>query len=297
MSWVFFAFILAYAHVRDPDRALGRPARRAQRAHAHRELVVGVHAADRRRVELRVAARHALPVRRRRSRRVPVHGARDVALDPAARARHRQGHLLRRRVRLSAAATTFAVTPLLPHFDWRRSSSRSACVGFVWADRVAPLVPRRSDRSSRPRTRPSGALILADRPADVPHPRGVAFWLHLLRQRNVLLLCLLYMPNCATFYFCITWLPTYLEKQHGFEKAELGVVAALPLVAERRHAIPRRLPLRPASAGDSASPRRAARRASSGYALAAVFILLASFATAARARRGVHLAGRRHAAC
>jgi MFS transporter, ACS family, glucarate transporter len=37
------------------------------------------------------------------------------------------------------------------------------------------------------------------------------------------------MPNCATFYFCITWLPTYLMKQHGFEKAELGLVAALPL--------------------------------------------------------------------
>ena len=33
------------------------------------------------------------------------------------------------------------------------------------------------------------------------------------------LLCLLYMPNCATFYFCITWLPSYLENPHGFEKA------------------------------------------------------------------------------
>jgi ACS family glucarate transporter-like MFS transporter len=43
------------------------------------------------------------------------------------------------------------------------------------------------------------------------------------------LLCVAYMPNCATFYFCITWLPTYLMKQHGFEKAELGLVAALPL--------------------------------------------------------------------
>ena len=54
-------------------------------------------------------------------------------------------------------------------------------------------------------------------------------WRNLLRQRNVLLLCVAYMPNCATFYFCITWLPTYLMKQHGFEKAELGLVAALPL--------------------------------------------------------------------
>ena len=64
----------------------------------------------------------------------------------------------------------------------------------------------------------------------MPQPRGWAFWRNLLRQRNVLLLCIAYMPNCATFYFCITWLPTYLMKQHGFEKAELGMVAALPLL-------------------------------------------------------------------
>ena len=37
------------------------------------------------------------------------------------------------------------------------------------------------------------------------------------------------MPNCATFYFCITWLPTYLKERHGFESVELGFVASLPL--------------------------------------------------------------------
>jgi MFS family permease len=47
----------------------------------------------------------------------------------------------------------------------------------------------------------------------------------------VRLLCFLYMPNCATFYFCITWLPSYLQNQHGFEKTQLGWVASLPLFA------------------------------------------------------------------
>ena len=45
----------------------------------------------------------------------------------------------------------------------------------------------------------------------------------------MVLLCIAYMPNCATFYFCISWLPTYLMERHGFEQAELGMVAALPL--------------------------------------------------------------------
>jgi MFS family permease len=94
----------------------------------------------------------------------------------------------------------------------------------------------------------------------------------------VRLLCLLYMPNCATFYFCITWLPSYLQNQHGFEKAALGWVASLPLFASigtqffggyisdvltRRYGV------------------TFGRRAPGivGYSLAAVLILLASTAT------------------
>jgi hypothetical protein len=44
----------------------------------------------------------------------------------------------------------------------------------------------------------------------------------------VLLLCLSYMPNCATFYFCITGCQL-LREHRGFESTQLGVVAALPL--------------------------------------------------------------------
>jgi len=46
----------------------------------------------------------------------------------------------------------------------------------------------------------------------------------------VLLLCVAYMPNCATFYFCITWLTTYLKEHHGFDGNELGRLNALPLI-------------------------------------------------------------------
>jgi hypothetical protein len=26
----------------------------------------------------------------------------------------------------------------------------------------------------------------------------------------------MYIPNCMIFYFCITWLPSYLLERHGF---------------------------------------------------------------------------------
>jgi len=40
----------------------------------------------------------------------------------------------------------------------------------------------------------------------------------------------MYIPNCMIFYFCITWLPTYLKQRHGFDATSLGIFAGLPLV-------------------------------------------------------------------
>ena len=40
----------------------------------------------------------------------------------------------------------------------------------------------------------------------------------------------MYFPDSYTFYFCITWLPTYLEKKHGYHGTMLAVFAGLPLV-------------------------------------------------------------------
>ncbi len=47
LNWVFAAFTLAYAAVRDPQRLAGRRVRAAQGADPHRALVVGLHGADR----------------------------------------------------------------------------------------------------------------------------------------------------------------------------------------------------------------------------------------------------------
>ena len=128
----------------------------------------------------------------------------------------------------SGALTTIVVTTLLPYFTWREILVAFGLVGFVWVGvwhwwfRDEPTEHPAANEAER-------ALIVADRPPALPHPTGWPYWANLLRQRNVRLLCLLYMPNCATFYFCITWLPTYLEERHGFKSTELGIVASLPL--------------------------------------------------------------------
>ena len=59
---------------------------------------------------------------------------------------------------------------------------------------------------------------------------GSAYWRTLFRNRNMMALCVMYIPNCMIFYFCITWLPTYLKQRHGFDATSLGIFAGLPLV-------------------------------------------------------------------
>ena len=43
-------------------------------------------------------------------------------------------------------------------------------------------------------------------------------------------LCLMYFPNSFAFYFCITWLPTYLQEKGSFSPLMLGFLAGLPLL-------------------------------------------------------------------
>ncbi len=151
-------------------------------------------------------------------------------------------------------------------------------VGFVWV--IAWHLWYRDDPAQHPRVNAAELdIIVKDRPAETAHPGGWPFWRNLLQQRNVRLLCLLYMPNCATFYFCITWLPSYLQNQHGFEKARagLGRVAAACSPASPRNSSADTS--RTCSRVAMASPSGGARPVSSATHCAAVFILLASVAT------------------
>jgi MFS transporter, ACS family, glucarate transporter len=127
----------------------------------------------------------------------------------------------------SAAATNLLVAVMLPYITWRTILMIFGSLGFVWI--IAFRRWFRDDPTESPGTNAAERdLILRERAPAAPHLAGWAFWKRLF-NRNVLLLCVAYMPNCATFYFCITWLTTYLEKQYGFAKTELGLLASLPL--------------------------------------------------------------------
>jgi cyanate permease len=74
------------------------------------------------------------------------------------------------------------------------------------------------------------ALIVEGRPPQSAHPSGLAYWGELIRSRNMIALSVMYIPNCMIFYFCITWLPTYLLERHGFNISGMALFAGLPLL-------------------------------------------------------------------
>jgi MFS family permease len=130
---------------------------------------------------------------------------------------------------LSGGLTPILVAWLLPHTTWRVILMGFGAIGFVWA--AGWYLWFRNEPAQHAEVNAAElALIQADRPPAVPPEARRGIWGRLLRERNMYALCVMYVPNCVTFYFCITWLPTYLKEAHGFEGKMQGVVAGLPLL-------------------------------------------------------------------
>lgn len=130
---------------------------------------------------------------------------------------------------LAGGLTPVLVLVLLEWVHWRTIFVIFGLVGFIWA--AVWYVWFRDEPADHPQVNPSElALITAGRQADSGHHARWEYWRRLFGQRNMLLLCLMYFPNSFAFYFCITWLPTYLQEEHGFTAVALGVFAGMPLV-------------------------------------------------------------------
>ena len=132
---------------------------------------------------------------------------------------------------LVGGLTPLLVVALLGVLPWRAIFVLFGLVGFVWA--FAWQRWFRDDPSEHPEVNPAElARIVAERrvESEGAHAAGWAYWRRLFGNRNVWALCVMYFPNSFTFYFCITWLPTYLHEKGSFNPALLGLLAGLPLL-------------------------------------------------------------------
>jgi MFS transporter, ACS family, glucarate transporter len=130
---------------------------------------------------------------------------------------------------LVGGLTPALVLWLLRFLSWREIFVCFGGVGLVWM--AVWLAWFRDDPSEHPGVNAAELqLIVSERPADCGHAAGLDYWRKLLGSRNVLALSVMYIPNAMMFYFCITWLPTYLRQRHGFDAGNLAIFAGLPLV-------------------------------------------------------------------
>lgn len=136
----------------------------------------------------------------------------------------------------SGAHLAGGLTPLLvvwltqtAHLPWRAIFALFGLAGLAWA--AAWFRWFRNDPGEHPQVSPAElAHISSGRAPDSGHHEGWAYWKRLLGHRNTLPLCLMYFPNSFAFYFCITWLPTFLKEKHGLDTLRLGLFAGLPLI-------------------------------------------------------------------
>jgi MFS transporter, ACS family, glucarate transporter len=129
---------------------------------------------------------------------------------------------------LAGGVTPLLVVWLVQYLHWRTVFFVFGMVGFVWAAywcwwfRDDPSEHREVNAAEL-------AVIVAGREPEGHHTASWEYWARLFTNRNVLALCQMYTACGFIYYFCITWLPTYLKEVHKFTPSNAAIFAGLPL--------------------------------------------------------------------
>jgi MFS family permease len=127
----------------------------------------------------------------------------------------------------AAGVTAYLVADLLRMVSWREVFFAFGIVGLAWA--IVWAIWFRNLPSEHPSVDAAECALIGEPIAGLPKVE----WLTLLRmftRSKVWILCGMYFPLSTFFYFCITWLPTYLKEQLGLRPQLATFFAALPLV-------------------------------------------------------------------
>lgn len=130
---------------------------------------------------------------------------------------------------LSGGLTPLLVAALARSMSWRPIFALCGAVGFIWAATWFRWF--RDEPRAHPQVNPGEAeLIETGRAVSTHHRAQGTDWRALVESPNVWFLCLAYFSNSYGAYFVMTWLPTYLAEQRGFQKESLSFFSGLPLL-------------------------------------------------------------------
>ncbi|MDO8545461.1 MAG: MFS transporter [Opitutaceae bacterium] len=114
---------------------------------------------------------------------------------------------------------------LLNHVSWRVLFPGFSLIGVGW---VLLWIRWFRDEPSRHGSVNASELALIGTSAPKPHPPVP--WRRLFRNRSLIAVCLVCGSWLYGWYFWLTWLPTYLLTERGFDLNATGWMSALPLV-------------------------------------------------------------------
>lgn len=114
------------------------------------------------------------------------------------------------------------------HFGWRLGFVALALLGAAW---VAAFLPWFRNDPAEHKGVNAGELKLLEGGRElVLHDHGVP-WYKLLLQRDIAFLGLQYFGFSYTWYFYVTWLPTWLQQARGLAPGVAATYAMIPLAA------------------------------------------------------------------
>jgi ACS family glucarate transporter-like MFS transporter len=117
---------------------------------------------------------------------------------------------------------------VISHVGWRMGFVCLALLGAAWVLVFAPWF--RNDPAEHKSVNAAELKKLEVGRKLVLHDHGVP-WYRLLMQRDIAFLGLQYFGFSYTWYFYVTWLPTWLQQARGLSPLESAGYAVLPLAA------------------------------------------------------------------
>jgi ACS family glucarate transporter-like MFS transporter len=129
--------------------------------------------------------------------------------------------------RWGGAFTPLLVVFVLRYVSWRWSFVMFGTLGLIWG--VFFFRWYRDDPSEHPSVNQAERELLAGVTAPPQNHERVP-WTRILRSRSILLLSLQYFFVSFSWYFYLTWLPTYLQEHHHLTAGESAGYAVFPLL-------------------------------------------------------------------
>ena len=131
--------------------------------------------------------------------------------------------------RLGGAISPALAVVVIGWVGWRASFAIFGATGFVWC--AICWLWFRDDPATHPGVNPAELALIRSAAAPSPKPTERVPWGAIFRNRSLTAMFGTYICSGFGFQFFVTWMPTYLTKEHGLSLQQSGFYSSLPLAA------------------------------------------------------------------